>query len=526
MLGDFYSSTDDDSISESDSTPITNDVTQFFRLVSEVVKLKIFENVDVTQIVECKTLEQFLSISVWKSDNFCFIMLFFNDLQLKSFKEKDDFFVGLIGEVRKIPTDLVVKRLLKRFLTIPFFSEPSSVNFMPFLLSIRKDSGNSTNFNGMLGEEDYKTLILPFVSTCLLSRNLALRIRLLQTIEYYGYHLEPSFLLDEISAGLYDTNDDVCMCSMDSLFILAKFILKSDDNNLMKIQTMLHRFCVSKSMNLAIRSHALLCLVKFYSVPKCRKGIVLGALEICLYDVSSELKLYALNIIMMNMNQFDPRELVSVVMNLMLPLNLDQNADVRTKSLKVMRHILNHLDDLDLSKYCYGNVTSSKPDEYIASLKSEFPSESKTEPTRSHIFQGALLNLISNIGTPSGTPTKGSGDLTVEGTPEKSIPLVKKSSAKQLIKDDFKVVSQPSTPKTEVKTPKLQQVVEGQEWNSEWNEKKKKPKNIESDDEIGEEEGPDFFAQAGMVKKDKTVKDLLHDTSQDINLEKWDNNLE
>jgi hypothetical protein len=171
--------------------------------------------------------------------------------------------------MKKLPSELVKKRFLPRFLSFPFFTEPSSIYFMRYFLTQNVESSKQS---GLLTEEEYKSLIIPFLQTCFSSKNRSLRMKLLQTLEYFisyfpEFYLE-KYMTEMILEGIYDLNDDLVMHSMDGLVVLSKH-LKSKTGLILinsKILTSLHHFVVSNELPISLRSHSISCLIKMWSI--------------------------------------------------------------------------------------------------------------------------------------------------------------------------------------------------------------------------------------------------------------------
>lgn len=96
MLGDFHKSKDVDISDRRDEIDFSN-------LVKEVAKLPSFS--EIAKIPDYNVLTSWepengfqglLWADIWNQDPFARIMLFLNDMQLKKFKEKDDFFKYLL----------------------------------------------------------------------------------------------------------------------------------------------------------------------------------------------------------------------------------------------------------------------------------------------------------------------------------------------------------------------------------------------------------------------------------------------
>lgn len=540
MIGDFFFFSDEKFLEKTKKFRKNgnDDLKGFLKIIEEIVNLNHIKSKYQNEIKEIKEwnsesgLEEFLNLKIFSNDPFTKIMLFLNDLQLKSFKQKDDFFKSLEKDIRKVPIDLIKKRLIKRFLTIPFMSEPSSLIFMPILFSPK---GKTQNFvDGLLEEEDYIEIIHPFLKSCLLSKNRSIRMRMLQTIQYYNFSFKPQLLLTEVMNGLFDSNDDLVMTTFDALFQLSKTCLKQDLDSLNRIIINLHRYSTSKSTSIPVRSHSLVILIKLYSFPNIKKNIILSAIEKILYDDNSELKLHGLNVILMNLQYFDPRELVSIIMKMILPLTLHEKSEVRLKTTRVLNSILSYLDEIDLSKYNYGNVTSEMPLEYMSQLKPEFPKESNQDIIRKTEFLGSGPNISNVISV---------NEILSENNDKEIVKNIQQNLNKELkeLKDENRQEINIHENKDDSTKEIVNQIEDVEEKWENWDEnvkkketKKETPKNVtkkkksleeEDEDEEVISKEPDYFSQLGMIKKDvKNVKDLLNQEEiKNINLDAWTN---
>ncbi len=290
--------------------------------------------------------DKFLKLVIFDQDPFCNIMLFFDDLRLKQSHEKEVFFRQLLPQTNSIPNSLMKKRILPRMLTLSFVTEPFASHFLPYLFTLQPDSDElrtpvtpSSRVIGLLNNDDYVTYVIPFIRKCYQSRNLSLRIRVLQNMEYYLWAIPAEIvsgeLIAEILLGLRDQDDDLVMFTMNGLVLLARFLSRIDQHNNKSDSAgtsiinetflkRLHHHCVS-SKSIAVRSHALLCMMEMWNIPKIRKDIILSGLHMAIFDIESyEIKLHALNVILVHMQRYDPRELVSLILKHLLPLLLHE----------------------------------------------------------------------------------------------------------------------------------------------------------------------------------------------------------
>jgi hypothetical protein len=380
--------------------------------------------------------DQFLQLKVFKEDPFCHIMLFFDDLRLRQSHEKEAFFRSLLQQTNLIPLQLCKKRILPRMLTLSFVTEPFASHFLPYLFTLQPDGEQTpTTPNsrpiGLLNQEDYMTYVVPFIRKCYQSRNLSLRIRILQNLEYYLWAIPAdvisSEIISEVLAGLRDQDDDLVMFTMNGLVLLAKFLARIDqrsnstdgtgvnivNENFLK---KLHHHC-AMSKNIAVRSHALLCMMEMWSLPRIRKDIILSGLHMAIFDTDSyEIKLHALNVVLVHLQRFDPRELVSLVLKIILPLLLHERAEVRSKANQVFRTALTHIGETDLTHSNFGMVSRQDKPHALINVEPHFPPENAQTIYSSVMFTGSGPKVSYSF--------PGTGIVTLDNNNDEDYPAV------------------------------------------------------------------------------------------------------
>lgn len=355
------------------------------------------------------TFSSFLKLKIFEQDPLCSIMLFFDDMRLKKASEKEAFFKDLKSQVSKLSLPVFKNRILPRMLTLPFVTEPASGTFLAHLFSPKESSKRGVE--GVLSGKDYEDHIITFIRKCYLSKNYSLRMRILQTLEYYQNQISLpiaiSEIIPEIMRGMKDSNNELVMFTMNACVSFSKYLV-SHDNSSVGLEMInnqflpaLHHYAVQNSIPkqattmdasniesvIALRSHALLCLVEQWNLPGVHKGIILTALHANLFDKEIfELKVHALNVILIHMSRFDPRELMTYIMRPVLPLTLHEKEQVRSKAAQVLRVAIETLGETDLSKCHLGMITS--PNDGISNVTPLFPATSQKELVRQEIFSG------------------------------------------------------------------------------------------------------------------------------------------
>lgn len=240
----------------------------------------------------------------------------------------------------------------------------------------------------------YHSLIRDFLP------NLSLRIKLLQHLDYYIWHLDKELvikkIIPDILLGLRDSSDDLIMFTIDALVRTTRYLSsldqKQNTNNIQSIANryleILHHYVVTADTNIAIRSHSLMSLIEMWNIPKIQKAIIFSALHYAIYDTEYEIKLYALNAILIHMERFDPREYVSLILKNIIPLALHEKIEVRNKAFQVIRRSIDHIQEYDLSKCNFGMVSrNDDPSKYA--IQPYFPPSSKLPIERKSYFAGS-----------------------------------------------------------------------------------------------------------------------------------------
>ncbi|EFC39548.1 hypothetical protein NAEGRDRAFT_81290 [Naegleria gruberi] len=416
------------------------------------------------------TFASFLKLKLFEQDPLCSIMLFFDDMRLKKASEKESFFKELKSQVNKLSLSLFKKRILPRMTTLPFVTEPASGTFLAHLFSAKESS--KRGIDGILSGKDYDEHILTFIRKCYISKNYSLRIRILQTLEYYQNQIPPSVaiseVIPEIMKAIKDSSNELVMFTMNACVAFSKYLSKLDQstqsttgieiiNN--QFLPSLHHYAVQNSFPrigqevdkekaiesvIALRSHALLCLLELWNLPGANKGIILTALHSNLFDKDiSELKVHALNVILIHMSRFDPRELMTYVMKPVLPLTLHEKEQVRSKATQVMKVALEYLSESDLSRCNLGMITSAN--DGITNVTPFFPPQSQKELVRVEIFSGQSPKHVIQF-SESDQQSKSSideGGRSTENTPPSSPAVVKK---------EFNPQPQEKTPEAQVES--------------------------------------------------------------------------
>jgi hypothetical protein len=365
------------------------------------------------------TFDGFLKLSIFLKDPFCHTMLFFDDLRLKQTEQKEKFFRQLFPRIQRISATVLKKRVLPRMLTLPFVTEPAASSFLPHLFTPTDTNNHQSivlqkNNNGLLSDEEYRVYMIPFLKKCFTSKNLSLRIRILQHLEYFMWYLDELTITQQVVPGtlngLKDVNDDLVMFSMNALAQLTRYLSKLDKksgtNHVGTVVTgvlhVLHHYAVSSASTMAIRSHALMSLIEMWDVPKVEKPVIFSALQHAIYDPDDyEIKLYALNVLLIHMHRFDPREYVNTILKCILPLTLHEKAEVRNKTIQVVTASIDYLQECDMSHWHLGMV--SRHDQTLSkyTIPAVFPQSSKLPLERKAYFTGSAPSVHYHTGDDS-----------------------------------------------------------------------------------------------------------------------------
>ena len=464
------------------------------------------------------TFASFLKLKIFEQDPLCNIMLFFDDMRLKKQSEKETFFRELKQQTSKLSVPLLKKRILPRMLTLPFITEPACSTFLAHLFSVKDTNGTSKKgVEGILESKDFDEHIVTFIRKCYQSKNYSLRMRILQTLEYYQNQLSfPVVTLEvipEIMRGIKDSSNELVMFTMNACVLFSKVLSRYDQTNQTttgsdiinnQFLVSMHHYAVQNTMQkvidinesatealIALRSHSLLCMLELWNLPGVNKGIILTALHSNLFDKDIfEVKVHALNVILIHMSRFDPRELMTYVLKAVLPLTLHEKEQVRSKAQQVMKMGLEYINESDISKCNLGMITSIN--DGINNVVPFFPPQSKLEIVRHEIYSGQSPKNVIQFGNTSdspqqrsndnedqssGSPVPASTEITSEKTPERTEPEYKPASMKLPTK------AAASEAKEQVKeqvTPVSEKKEENDEWNSWSDEEDNKQSSVQT----------------------------------------------
>lgn len=374
------------------------------QFLSDMSVRKWMESASDKNPVKRSTCDAFSKLSIFR-EPFCETMLFFDDIRMVPNQDKAQFFRNLHLKIASVSYPILKKRVIPRMLTLPFLSEMNVSLFLPHLFAPKMNNKTSNNntVSGILEEEDYKQLIVPFITKSYHSNHLALRIRMLQQLQYYIQFFERGhfikLILPNILMGLSDSNDDLVRFTMDALVQIARHLSsvdKKEGTNLVETVVnryieIIHHYAVSNN-SIAIRSHAIMSLIELWSIPKIQKSIIFSALHYAIFDTEYEIKLYALNVVLIHMHRFDPREFVSLILKNIFPLALHEKAEVRHKATQVIKSTLDYIEEYDISSCNFGMVSrNDDPSKYV--IQAYFPPSSKLPLDRKSQFTGSAPNV-------------------------------------------------------------------------------------------------------------------------------------
>eukprot|EP00041_Stephanoeca_diplocostata_P034793 m.1204622 g.1204622 ORF g.1204622 m.1204622 type:complete len:870 (-) comp24581_c0_seq2:2274-4883(-) len=147
--------------------------------------------------------------------------IFLKTITVKTSAEKERFFTNLKRSIKKFPSGLVVRQLLRQLLSRVMLTEPTMEQLGRELLCPRQGSG----VNGVLPEPEFREHVIPLLLKLFSVRDLRVRLALLPTIAQYSslftHEQLDGIVLPELRMGLQDSNDVLARATMQALTDVA-----------------------------------------------------------------------------------------------------------------------------------------------------------------------------------------------------------------------------------------------------------------------------------------------------------------
>ncbi|XP_046688282.1 N-terminal kinase-like protein [Homalodisca vitripennis] len=196
-------------------------------------------------------------------------LLFLEEIQIKDRNEKNRFFSALTPHLDHFPQHICQHKILPQLITAFEYGDAGAAVLAPMF-----------KLGRLLNEAEYQRKIVPCVVKLFGSNDRATRSRLLQQLEHFIDHLQPSTVNDQIfpqvANGFMDTNPTIREQTVKSIIHLAS---KLNYNNL-NVEVLRHFSRLqSKDEQGGIRTNTTVCLGKIaqHLHPQIRQKVLISA---------------------------------------------------------------------------------------------------------------------------------------------------------------------------------------------------------------------------------------------------------
>lgn len=263
-------------------------------------------------------------------------LLFLEEIQMKEKGEKGRFFTQLATQLDSFPDGVGRYKILPQLLAAFEFGDAGSAVLPPLLQLGRQ-----------LPDAEYQNRVVPCVVKLFASNDRATRLRLLQHLERFVNHLQPSTVNDaifpQVARGFLDTNPAVREHTIKSVVHLAP---KLDYNNL-NVETLRHFARLqSKDEQGGIRTNTTVCLGKIaqHLHPQIRQKVLIGAFVRGTRDPFAPARSASILALAATQQYFLLQEVANRILPALCPLAVDVDKGVRENAFRTIRGFLSKLE--------------------------------------------------------------------------------------------------------------------------------------------------------------------------------------
>ncbi|XP_015518741.1 N-terminal kinase-like protein [Neodiprion pinetum] len=345
-------------------------------------------------------------------------LLFLEEIQMKEKGEKSRFFTQLASKLESFPDGVGRYKILPQLLAAFDFGDAGSAVLPPLLQLGRK-----------LPDPEYQRRVVPCVVKLFASNDRATRLRLLQHLERFVNHLQPSTvneaIFPQVARGFLDTNPAVREHTIKSVVHLAS---KLDYNNL-NVETLRHFARLqSKDDQGGIRTNTTVCLGKIaqHLHPQIRQKVLIGAFVRGTRDSFAPARSASILALAATQQYFLLQEVANRILPALCPLATDVDKGVRENAFRTIRGFLSKLErvseDPGLRESMEADVNTATPSLSNAAAtwagwavtavtakfyrsQSDTPKSSNTQASRILLSKPASLEQASSSQSSASTTT-------------------------------------------------------------------------------------------------------------------------
>ncbi|XP_063977933.1 N-terminal kinase-like protein isoform X1 [Diachasmimorpha longicaudata] len=263
-------------------------------------------------------------------------LLFLEEIQMKEKGEKSRFFSQLAGQLDRFPEGVGRYKILPQLLSAFEFGEAGSAVLPPLL-----------QLGSQLPDAEYQRRVVPCVVKLFASNDRATRLRLLQQLDRFVNHLQPSTVNDaifpQVARGFLDTNPAVREQTIKSMLHLAP---KLDYNNLNVEVLRYFTKLQSSDEQGGIRTNTTVCLGKIaqHLHPQIRQKVLIGAFIRGTRDPFPPARSASLSALAITQQYYLLQAVANRILPAICPLTTDVDKSVRDHAFRAIRGFLSKLE--------------------------------------------------------------------------------------------------------------------------------------------------------------------------------------
>lgn len=293
-------------------------------------------------------------------------MLFLREIHIKENDEKLKFFNGLSSCLDTFPQEACLYRVLPELINAFEFGNAGSSVLSPMF-----------KLGKLLNEEEYQKKVVPCIVKMFSSKDRATRVKLLQQIEEFIDHIQPSIVNNQIfpnvAQGFMDTNPTIRDHTIKCMIYLAPKLNYQNLN-----EEMLKHFArlQSKDEQGGIRTNTTVCLGKIssYLHPQTRKKILISAFLRALRDPFPPARTAAVLALSATEHYYSINDCATKVLPALCHFTVDPEKSIREQAFKAIGGFLTKLEkvseDPSLIEKMEEELQSTTPSSIAASWTS------------------------------------------------------------------------------------------------------------------------------------------------------------
>ncbi|XP_035226056.1 N-terminal kinase-like protein, partial [Stegodyphus dumicola] len=311
-------------------------------------------------------LKKVMKGSSFFKNKFVETMLFLREIHIKDNEEKITFFNNLSSSLDTFPQDICLYKVLPELINAFEFGNAGSSVLSPMF-----------KLGKLLSEEDYQKKIVPCVVKMFSSKDRATRVKLLQQVELFIDHIQPSVINNQIfpniAQGFLDTNPTIRDHTIKCMLYLAPKLNYQNLN-----EEMLKHFArlQSKDEQGGIRTNTTVCLGKIasYLHPQTRKKVLISAFLRALRDPFPPARTAAILALSATEHYYSINDCATKVLPALCHFTVDSEKSIRDHAFKAIAGFLSKLEkvseDPSLIEKMEEELQSTTPSSIAASWTS------------------------------------------------------------------------------------------------------------------------------------------------------------